>query len=82
MDGLIRKLVVGRDPKNAMAYYSGMRAGDGKVSAILQDEAYLHKFGKTRYLVYIEGSRRYALPNRIRSRLLKPLIYSVFQPRQ
>mgnify|MGYP003627256306 CR=1 FL=1 len=55
MDGLIRKLVVGRDPKNAMAYYSGMRAGDGKVSAILQDEAYLHKFGKTRYLVYIES---------------------------
>ena len=32
MEGLIRKIVVGRDPKDAMAYYVGMRAGTGKVS--------------------------------------------------
>jgi len=56
MEGLIRKLVIGQDPKNAMAYYCGMRAGDGKVSAILQDESYLYKYGKCRYLVYIENS--------------------------
>jgi len=54
MEGLIRKIVVGRDPKDAMAYYVGMRAGAGKVSTIIQDESYLHKFGKTRYLVYME----------------------------
>jgi hypothetical protein len=54
MDGLIRKLVVGKDPKNGMAYFVGMRAGEGKVSAIIQDESYLHKFGKCRYLVYTE----------------------------
>ena len=32
-----------------------MRAGDGKVSAILEDERTLVKFGKKRYLVYIEN---------------------------
>ena len=29
MDGLIRKIIIGRDPKDAMAYYVGMRAGGG-----------------------------------------------------
>ena len=38
MEGLIRKIVVGRDPKNGMAYYVGMRAGSGEVSAIVEDE--------------------------------------------
>ena len=28
MEGLIRKIVIGQDPKNGMAYYIGMRAGD------------------------------------------------------
>ncbi len=41
---MIRKIVIGRDPKDAMAYYVGMRAGAGKVSAIVEDEAHLHKF--------------------------------------
>ena len=54
MEGLIRKIIIGRDPKDGMAYYVGMNAGGGKVSAIIQDESYLHKFTKTRYLVYIE----------------------------
>jgi hypothetical protein len=40
MEGLIRKIVIGRDPKEAMAYYVGMRAGDGKISTILLDERY------------------------------------------
>jgi hypothetical protein len=54
MEGLIRKIVIGRDPKNGMAYYIGMRAGEGKVSAILEDQRHLSKFGKVRYLIYIE----------------------------
>lgn len=57
MEGLIRKLVIGKDPKNGMAYFIGMKAGDGRVSAIVQDESYLHKFGKCRYLVYIENNQ-------------------------
>jgi len=56
MEGLIRKIVIGRDPKNAMAYFIGMRAGNNEVTAIIQDESYLHKFGKCRYLVYIKNT--------------------------
>jgi hypothetical protein len=37
-----------------MAYYIGMRAGKGEVSAIVLDERHLYKYGKTRYFVYIE----------------------------
>mgnify|MGYP003137226623 FL=1 len=51
--GLIRKIVIGRDPKDAMAYYIGMRAGKGEVSAIVSDERFQHKYGNTRYLIYI-----------------------------
>ena len=54
MEGLIRKIVIGKDPKNAMAYYVGMRAGGGEVSTIVLDEKHLYKYGKTRYLVYID----------------------------
>tara|TARA_R110000803_G_scaffold110761_3_gene179238 strand:- start:1300 stop:1530 length:231 start_codon:yes stop_codon:yes gene_type:complete len=52
---MIRKIVIGRDPKDAMAYYIGMRAGAGKVSAILLDEPHLHKYGSKRYIIYIEN---------------------------
>lgn len=52
---MIRKIVIGRDPKDAMAYYVGMRAGAGKVSAIIEDQAHLHKFSQKRYLIYIEN---------------------------
>lgn len=52
---MIRKIVIGRDPKDAMAYYVGMRAGAGKVVAITQDEAYLQKYGSIRYLIYVEN---------------------------
>ena len=52
---MIRKIVIGRDPKDAMAYYIGMRAGSGKVVAITEDEAHLHRFSKKRYLIYIEN---------------------------
>ena len=54
MEGLIRKIIIGRDPKDGMAYYVGMRAGNGKVSAIVLDDRHLHKYGKSRYLVYLE----------------------------
>ena len=43
---MIRKIVIGRDPKDAMAYFLGMRAGTGKVSAIVDDDSYLHKYNK------------------------------------
>ena len=55
MEGFIRKIVIGRDPKDGMAYYVGMRAGRGTVSAIVEDERHLIKSGMKRYLVYIEN---------------------------
>ena len=48
MEGLIRKIIIGKDPKDAMAYYVGMRAGKGNVSAILMDEEHLHRYNKKR----------------------------------
>tara|TARA_R110002096_G_scaffold7641_2_gene32969 strand:- start:347 stop:583 length:237 start_codon:yes stop_codon:yes gene_type:complete len=54
MEGLIRKIIIGRDPKDAMAYYVGMRAGSGEVSTIVLDSRHLHKYGKVRYFVYIQ----------------------------
>ena len=56
MEGVIRKIIVGKDPKDAMAYYVGMRAGRGEVSAIVIDEKHLYKYGKSRYLVYLQDS--------------------------
>ena len=55
MNGVIRKIIIGRDPKDAMAYYVGMRAGSGEVSAIVLDDKHLHRYGKKRYLVYIQN---------------------------
>lgn len=53
---IIRKIVVGINPKDAMAYYLGMRAGDGKISAIILDDKYMHQFSRSRFLIYIENS--------------------------
>ena len=57
MNGVIRKIIIGRDPKDAMAYYVGMRAGSGEVSAIVLDDEHLHRYDKKRYLVYIQIER-------------------------
>ena len=54
MQGIIRKIVIGRDPKDAMAYFVGMRMGGGQVVAIVLDDAHLHRYGKMRYLVFLE----------------------------
>ena len=55
MDGLIRKIIIGQNPKDATAYYIGMRAGDGNVSAIVLDEEHLYRYQKKRYLVYLQS---------------------------
>tara|TARA_R100001510_G_scaffold10421_3_gene8007 strand:- start:4488 stop:4724 length:237 start_codon:yes stop_codon:yes gene_type:complete len=54
MEGLIRKIVIGRDPKDAMAYFLGMKVGDGKVSAIVFDEESMARHNRSRYLVYLQ----------------------------
>lgn len=54
MDGLIRKIIIGRDPKDAMAYFVGMNAGGGSVSTIILDDEHLFRYNKKRYLVYLQ----------------------------
>ena len=54
MANIIRKIIVGPNPKDAMAYFIGMRAGDGNVSAIVEDDRSLYKYNVRRYEIYIE----------------------------
>lgn len=54
MDGLIRKIIIGKNPKDAMAYYIGMNAGPNKVNAIVFDDAAFHKYQIKRYLIYLD----------------------------
>ncbi len=53
MDGIIRKIVIGRDPKDAMAYFLGMKAGAGEVATIVMDDEHLFRYNKKRYLIYL-----------------------------
>jgi hypothetical protein len=50
---LIRKIIVGQNPKDAMAYFVGQKTGDAVVDSIVQDERALSVYGIRRYLVYI-----------------------------
>ena len=52
---LIRKIVVGINPKDAMAYFIGQRAGHASIDGILLDKTYFHNTGKRRYLIYISN---------------------------
>jgi hypothetical protein len=59
MNGIIRKIIVGIDPKNAMAYYVGMPArkndpNSGKVCAIVFDERSYEVNKKERYFIYLQ----------------------------
>ena len=51
---LIRKIVVGPNPNDSMAYYVGMKAGQAKVCAIKEDDAALYRYNVRRYHVYLE----------------------------
>lgn len=50
---IIRKIIIGQNPKDGMAYYVGMNAGGGTVSAITNDDRALALYGINRYLIYI-----------------------------
>jgi hypothetical protein len=50
---LIRKIIIGQNPKDAMAYYVGQRAGESIIDSIVLDERCFVKYGIRRYLVYI-----------------------------
>lgn len=48
---MIRKIVIGLNPKDAMAYYVGMNAGDGKIVAI---EKKFSEFGDVVVPIFIQ----------------------------
>ena len=54
---LIRKIIVGPNPLNAMAYYVGQNVGLSKIEAIVLDLQYLEQFGKEKFRVYIKDDR-------------------------
>jgi hypothetical protein len=55
MDGLIRKIVAGRDPKtDGMAYSIGMRVGNGSICSILFDQESFDLYGVTKYVIYVQ----------------------------
>jgi hypothetical protein len=52
---IIRKLIVGTNPKDGMAYMVGTNAGKtGVVSEIVYDDETFDTYGIKRYLVYIQ----------------------------
>lgn len=57
MNGLIRKIVVGKNPKDAMAYWVGMvvnKNTQSKVSAIMFDERSFETKNRSRYFIYLQ----------------------------
>jgi hypothetical protein len=53
---LIRKIIIGQNPKDAMAYYIGMPVGASKIDAIILDEEALVRYQIRRYRIYINNS--------------------------
>ena len=60
---LIRKIVIGQNPKDAMAYYIGMRVGQMKVDSNVLDEKHLVKYSIKRYSIFERGGRFNAVEN-------------------
>ena len=52
---MIRKIIIGTNPKDALAYFVGMRAGDGTVVAIELDDREYTKYGTKSYDIFIES---------------------------
>ena len=50
---IIRKIIIGDNPKNAMAYYVGMSIGESEVCNIQFDERTFHMTGNICYVIYI-----------------------------
>ena len=59
-EGYVRKIVIGKTRRTVWHTMSA-RAGEGKVSAIVLDTEFLHKFGRVRYLIYVNTDEETAL---------------------
>ena len=65
MADIVRKVIIGPNPKDAMAYYIGMKAGKGHVSEIVQQENALSLSGLPTILVYVQGENMTYLWKRV-----------------
>lgn len=54
---MIRKIIIGTNPKDAMAYFVGMRVGPSVVDSIIMDEKVLARHNIKRYLIYLTGDQ-------------------------
>lgn len=54
---MIRKIIIGPDPKDAMVYFIGMGVTGGKVSAIELDEKEYAVHSRVAYNVFITGDQ-------------------------
>lgn len=53
---MIRKIIIGQNPKDALAYVVGNPAGnDGVIVAIELDERTFVKYGRKDYTIYIQN---------------------------
>lgn len=53
--GIIRKLVVGHNPKDeGLAFVVGNRIGKNLITDIVEDINQFHIFGKVRFLIYVQ----------------------------
>jgi|Laugresbdmm110dd_1035094.scaffolds.fasta_scaffold25041_3 hypothetical protein len=57
--GIIRKIVVGHNPKDeGMAFVVGNKFGDKLITDIVEDINQFHIFGKVRFLIYVKINGR------------------------
>ncbi len=58
--GIIRKIILGADPMQGLAFTVGQEVGQGrefKITRIIEDEVVFYKFGAIEYLVYVESDK-------------------------
>ena len=56
-EGIIRRIIVGVNPKDGMSFTHGQAMGALTISNIIKDKNYFYKFGKMRFLIYVTKER-------------------------
>lgn len=51
--GVIRRIIIGMNPKDGMSFSTGQGMGQLVITDIIKDKNYFYKFGKIRFLIYV-----------------------------
>lgn len=51
--GVIRRIIIGMNPKDGMSFTAGQAMGPLTICDIIKDKNYFYKFGKIRFLIYV-----------------------------